>query len=288
MIDIDILNNEPLEFDVDERSAEPIAEVTPNGPDVTTWHGILDRPFTYLSAFFYVWDGELRLSTEEVVEPNNIMPVTSNAVYKAIKPLAERVANVKDGKDGRDGRDGIDGKDFTYDMFTPEQIEALRGPKGDKGDSIAGPQGERGPKGDPGESIVGPQGPAGPQGERGPAGESIVGPRGPEGPQGPKGDPGTIDDRTQALIVEDVLSQIPDWSKQANKPAYTAAEVGALPNTTVIPTVPANVSAFNNDAGYLTQHQSLAGYAKTEDIPSDSHINSLIQAALGVIENGTY
>lgn len=28
-----------------------------------------------------------------------------------------------------------------------------------------------------------------------------------------------------------------------------------------IPTVPANVSAFNNDAGYLTQHQSLDGYA---------------------------
>ena len=28
-----------------------------------------------------------------------------------------------------------------------------------------------------------------------------------------------------------------------------------------IPAVPANVSAFNNDAGYLTQHQSLDGYA---------------------------
>lgn len=28
----------------------------------------------------------------------------------------------------------------------------------------------------------------------------------------------------------------------------------------VIPTVPANVSAFTNDAGYLTQHQSLAAY----------------------------
>lgn len=31
-----------------------------------------------------------------------------------------------------------------------------------------------------------------------------------------------------------------------------ATDVGALPDTTVIPTVPTNVSAFNNDAGYLT------------------------------------
>lgn len=31
-----------------------------------------------------------------------------------------------------------------------------------------------------------------------------------------------------------------------------ASDVGALPDSTVIPTVPTNVSAFNNDAGYLT------------------------------------
>lgn len=34
-----------------------------------------------------------------------------------------------------------------------------------------------------------------------------------------------------------------------------------LTNKPVIPTVPTNVSAFNNDAGYLTKHQSLSGYA---------------------------
>lgn len=33
---------------------------------------------------------------------------------------------------------------------------------------------------------------------------------------------------------------------------------------TDIPTVPTNVSAFTNDAGYLTQHQSLLGYATME------------------------
>ena len=34
-----------------------------------------------------------------------------------------------------------------------------------------------------------------------------------------------------------------------------------------IPEVPENISAFTNDAGYLTEHQSLDGYAKVEDIP---------------------
>ena len=51
------------------------------------------------------------------------------------------------------------------------------------------------------------------------------------------------------------------WAKAEIKPSYTAAEVGALPDTTVIPTVPTNVSAFTNDVGYLTEHQSLEGLA---------------------------
>lgn len=35
-----------------------------------------------------------------------------------------------------------------------------------------------------------------------------------------------------------------------------------------IPTVPTNVSAFTNDAGYLTEHQSLNEYAKKTEIPT--------------------
>lgn len=61
---------------------------------------------------------------------------------------------------------------------------------------------------------------------------------------------------------------VPSWAKAASKPTYTASEVGALPDTTAIPSktsdlqndsgfitssaIPTNVSAFNNDAGYLT------------------------------------
>lgn len=35
----------------------------------------------------------------------------------------------------------------------------------------------------------------------------------------------------------------------------------------VIPDVPTKVSAFDNDAGYLTEHQDLSDYAKHSDIP---------------------
>ena len=101
---------------------------------------------------------------------------------------------------------------------------------------------------------------------------------------------------------------------------YTKPEVNELiPDLsgyalkTEIPTVPTNVSAFNNDVGYLTEipteyvteteleskgylteHQSLEGYAKTTDIPdvskyqTEEQVNALINTALGVIENGTY
>lgn len=74
-----------------------------------------------------------------------------------------------------------------------------------------------------------------------------------------------------------------DWNDIENKPEFatvaTSGSYSDLSNTPnlatvatsgsyndlsdkpVIPTVPTNVSAFTNDAGYLTQHQSLAGYA---------------------------
>ena len=60
-------------------------------------------------------------------------------------------------------------------MFTPEQLEGLRGPQG-----IQGPKGEQGPKGDTGDQGI--QGPKGATGATGPKGDT--------GPQGLKGDPG--------------------------------------------------------------------------------------------------
>ena len=46
----------------------------------------------------------------------------------------------------------------------------------------------------------------------------------------------------------------------------TPADIGALPDTTEIPVVPTNISAFENDAGYLTQHQSLTDYPKKTEL----------------------
>ena len=62
---------------------------------------------------------------------------------------------------------------------------------------------------------------------------------------------------------------VPSWAKASSKPTYTASEVGALPDTTVIPTVPTNVSAFINDANYVTSDNTVAVYSGSS-APSSS------------------
>lgn len=56
----------------------------------------------------------------------------------------------------------------------------------------------------------------------------------------------------------------------------TASDVGALPNTTVIPTVPTKVSAFTNDAGYLTKHQDISGKADKTGLTLGIYTDGLI------------
>ena len=61
---------------------------------------------------------------------------------------------------------------------------------------------------------------------------------------------------------------VPSWAKQANKPSYSYSEISGTPTLATvattgdyddlidkptIPTVPTNVSAFTNDAGYITK-----------------------------------
>lgn len=64
-----------------------------------------------------------------------------------------------------------------------------------------------------------------------------------------------------SLTASDVKARPDSWMP-------TASEVGALPSSTVIPTVPTKVSEFTNDAGYLTEHQDLSEYAKKTEIPA--------------------
>ena len=60
--------------------------------------------------------------------------------------------------------------------------------------------------------------------------------------------------------------------------SYTKSETDTLlatkANVADIPTVPTDVSAFNNDAGYLTQHQSLAGYATEAWVGQQGYLTS--------------
>lgn len=294
MIDIEIITPQTIDIDVDQADSTEIERVAGTTPDVTTWQGILGRPFTNLSEYFYVKDGKLYILTAEDIEEGNNMPPSSKAVYEAIKPLADRVANVKDGKDGLDGKDGKDGRDGYTPVKGVDYFDGENGRDGytprknvdyfDGKDGVNGKDGKTPVKGvDYFDGTNGKDGKDFRYEDFTPEQLAKL-----KGEKGDKGEPGTITEETQAIIVADVLDELPAWSKAPTKPSYTASEVGALPDSTVIPTVPANVSAFNNDVGYLTEHQSLDGYAKIGDIPTDSHINDLINAALGVIENGSY
>lgn len=73
---------------------------------------------------------------------------------------------------------------------------------------------------------------------------------------------------------------------QTGAVVLTASDVNALPSSTVIPTVPTNVSAFNNDAGYLTSHQSLAGYATETWVTSQGYAEASTLAT--VATTGSY
>lgn len=85
------------------------------------------------------------------------------------------------GPAGATGPAGPKGDAFTYEDFTPEQLEALTGPQGPAGATgPAGPTGPQGPKGDTGDTgpagatgATGPQGPQGIQGVQGPVGPGV-------------------------------------------------------------------------------------------------------------------
>ena len=91
---------------------------------------------------------------EEKVEDSEVDIDLSE--YAKVEFVEEQIANIE-------LKEGPAGKDFTFDMFTFEQLQMLKGSQGEQGpEGPEGPQGEQGPQG-----IQGIQGPTGPQGERG-------------------------------------------------------------------------------------------------------------------------
>lgn len=116
-------------------------------------------------------------------------------------------------KDGAQSVDILDGEPFTYEDFTPEQLEALRGPQG-----IPGETGQRGEKGEPFhytdftqdqlEALRGPQGIQGIRGIQGEKGDPFLYTDfTPEqlsaltGPKGDKGDPFQYSDFTPEQLA---------------------------------------------------------------------------------------
>lgn len=67
----------------------------------------------------------------------------------------------------------------------------------------------------------------------------------------------SLDTNTYLTSYTETDPTVPSWAKQSTKPSYTAAEVGALPDTTEIPS---KTSDLTNDSGFIT------GYTETDPV----------------------
>ena len=66
-------------------------------------------------------------------------------------------------------------------------------------------------------------------------------------------------DLSDYYTKKEVIELIPDTSNLASKTEVQAVEAK-------IPTVPTNISAFNNDSGYLTEHQDISNLATKNEV----------------------
>lgn len=169
----------------------------------------------------------------------------------------------------------------------------IKGAKGDKGDTGAqGIQGVKGDKGDKGDTgAQGLQGVKGDKGDKGDTGaQGIQGVKGDKGDKGDTGAAATISignvvtgaPGTDVVVTNSGTSsaailnfQIPRGTPGADGGVTVDAELSDTSTNpiqnkavktaidTVTASIPTKVSTLENDAGYLTQHQSLDGYAKT-------------------------
>lgn len=215
--------------------------------------------------------------------------------------------------------------DFTAEQLEalkgPKGDQGAQGPKGETGQR--GPQGIQGEQGVQGASgATGPQGPKGDKGSTGPQGpQGPKGDTGPQGPQGPKGDPGSAGN----VQWSDIQQKPTTFEPSAHE--HAVEDITDFPAIPTVPTaeISANTAARHSHSNKsildgitkapLTEHQSLDNCVKTNDarltdartpkshthkknditdfptIPAavtDAHINDLIDAKLGVIENGSY
>ena len=101
---------------------------------------------------------------------------------------------------------------------------------------------------------------------------------------------------TGQQIATYVTNTVPAWARNSTKPTYTASEVGALPDTTVIPAAPGTLKTNNTTAQTASASESLSGtinlhkVAKTgtySDLIGTPTIPTVNNATLTIQKNGT-
>ena len=246
--------------------------------------------------------------------------------------MSELVGKLSQGVEyykGERGPKGDKGEAFKYEDFTPEQLESLRGPKGDdgfikfeeltpeekeqlrgpKGDAVTyedftqeqlnalrGPQGEPGVKGDKGdaftyadftqeqlEALRGPQGIQGVPGETGPAGEP-----GQNGSNGLDGKDGVSITHTWNGTSLSITSASGTSQVDLRGPIGPAGQDYVL--TQDDKTEIAGLVDLTNYATttYVDNAISTIQVPDVSGFQTEEQVNTLINQALGVIENGTY
>ncbi|MBP5613127.1 MAG: collagen-like protein, partial [Bacteroidales bacterium] len=217
------------------------------------------------------------------------------------------------------GAQGLQGEQGVQGPQGPQGETGATGPQGEQGpQGLTGPQGPQGEQGIQG--VPGTMGPQGPQGETGPQGEQ--GPQGPQGERGLQGEQGpagfspTVTAAAQGsnilIIVTDAegtheyliptssgeITQLPaNWTETnmsspqyiLNKPTNVSAFTNDAGYITMdsVPSIPTQVSTFANDAGYITQAavptnvsqlNNDAGYITMDSIPSIPTIPTEVSA----------
>lgn len=78
---------------------------------------------------------------------------------------------------------------------------------------------------------------------------------------------------------------VPAWAKAATKPTYTAAEVGALPSSTVIPT---KISDLTDDSGhYIKPSGGIPASDLAETYATQAYVDSALATKVVTIEGAT-
>lgn len=88
-----------------------------------------------------------------------------------------------------------------------------------------------------------------------------------------------VNEKVAAIVIPTVPTKVSAFENDAGY-LTEHQSLAEYAKKTEIPTVPTNVSAFTNDAGYLTEHQSLADYSTT------AQVQTMISSAIGAITNG--